>query len=215
VGPFAKTALGCLAAAIAISACGSSGGRHTLVTPSTEVRAPEQPSGAYTKVANGTNEGLSWRLSKAPNKNGDTCWKLETGPSVDLIQSAVMCDGAPKSGVGADFNTDFPFETGATTPHDIAVGLVHQAIQNAQFQFIDPTTKNITTAKPTFIDKQNGTVVWAGKSKPYLAAATITLADGSKIDCGPGDIQSAQQLSDKTEAQILQKRQFVWTCISE
>jgi hypothetical protein len=200
---------------LALAACSSSGGGHTLVTPSTEVHATEQPTGSYAQVAKATNDGLSWRLSKAPNNNGDTCWKLETGPSVDLIQSAVMCDGPPQTTAGADFNTDFPFETGATTPHDIAVGLVHQPIQDAQFQFIDPTTKNITNAKPTYINKDDGTVVWAGKSKPYLAAATITLKDGSKIDCGPGDIQSAQQLFDKTAAQILKKRQYVWTCISE
>jgi hypothetical protein len=46
-----------------------------------------------------------------------------------------------------------------------------------------------------------------------MAAVQITLTDDSKIDCGPGDIQNADQLAGKTDQQILQARQFVWTCI--
>ena len=57
--------------------------------------------------------------------------------------------------------------------------------------------------------------MWAGKSRPLMAAAQITMADNSKIDCGPGDIQGSAQLDDKTEKQILKARQFVWTCIMD
>jgi hypothetical protein len=201
--------------ALVIGAGCNSSSSPPFASPTTETRSTREPTGAFTKIAEQTNAGLHWRLSQAPGAGGQTCWKLETGPSVDLIQSALECSPPPQADVGADFNAEFPFETGATTNHDIVVGLVHQAITDAQFQFIDPRTKMITNGKPVFIDRETGTIVWAGPSRPYVASVLTTLNDGSKLDCGPGDIQSASQLSDKTEQQILKKRQLVWTCTME
>ncbi len=207
---------GCLAVGVAVSGCGSSSGKTIPFAPPTTGAPPfsalgsAKPAGAFTELAHDTNDGLSWKLSQAPGTAGATCWKLETGPSVDLILSQVECRYPTNPKATDDFNTEWPFETGAKTDHDIFVAFVRKPIKDAQFQFVGDKT-----AKPVYIDKKNGVVVWAGKSRPFMAAAQITMPDNSKIDCGPGDIQAAAQLADKSQRQILKARQFVWTCITD
>jgi hypothetical protein len=198
--------------AVIVAAGCSSSKPPPFASPTTEAPSNGKPTGSFTKIAEQTNDGLHWRLSQAPGANGTTCWKIETGPAVDLVDSALSCSPPPTASADPSFNAEFPFATGATTGHDIVVGLVHKPITDAQFQFIDPATKNLTTAKPVWIDKQNGNFVWAGKSKPLAGSVQVTLADNSKLDCGPGDIQSAGQLGDKTAQQIVKKRQLDWTC---
>jgi hypothetical protein len=200
-----------LLATIVVAGCGSSS--PPFATPTTETRSTGTPTGAFTKVAEKTSDGLHWRLSNAPGAGGTTCYKLETGPSVDLIQSAMQCPNPPTKTATPDFNTEFPFETGATTAHDIVVAVTRHPINDAQIQFVVPAGAPAKTAKPVYIDKQNGVVVWAGKSRPFVGGMQITLSDNSKIDCGPGDVQSASQLSGKSDPDILKARQFVWSCI--
>lgn len=207
---------GCLAVSVAASGCGSSSEKTIPFSPPATGAPPfsalggAKPAGGFTELAHDTNDGLSWKLSQGPGTDGATCWKLETGPSVDLIQSQVECRYPADAKATDDFNTEWPFETGAKTDHDIFVGIVRKPITDAQFQFVGDKT-----AKPVYIDKKHGLVVWAGKSRPLMAAAQITMPDNSKIDCGPGDVQSSAQLADKTDAQIIKARQFVWTCITD
>jgi hypothetical protein len=207
---------GCLAVTVALGGCGSSSEKSipfstpTTGAPPFSALGSAKPAGAFSEVAHDTNDGLSWKLSQAPGTGGATCWKLETGPSVDLIQSQVECRYPTNPRATDDFNTEWPFETGAKTGHDIFVGFVRKPIKGAEFQFVDNST-----AKPVYINNDNGTVVWAGKSRPFMAAAQIMMADNSKIDCGPGDIQASAQLADKTDVEIVKARQFVWTCIMD
>jgi len=207
---------GCLAVAATATGCGSSSEKAIPFSPPTTgappfaTVGPSKPAGAFTELAHDTNDGLSWNLSQAPGTGGGTCWKLETGPSVDLIQSQIECRYPTDPKATDDFNTEWPFETGAMTGHDIFVGFVRKPIEDAEFQFVGDKS-----AKPVYIDKDTGTVVWAGKSRPLMAAAQITMADSSKIDCGPGDIQASAQLTNKSDAEIVKARQFVWTCIMD
>ena len=213
-GTFRRAAYVCASVAL-VGACSSSKTAIPFSPPTTgappfSTSAGVKPAGAFTEIAHDTNDGLSWKLSKAPGTNGGTCWKVETGPSVDLIQTDVECRAALAAGVPDDIATEWPFETGAKTDHDIFVAFARKPIKDAQFQYVDGKT-----AKPTYLDKKNGVVAWAGKSKPTMAAAQITMADDSKIDCGPGDVQSSSQLADKSEKEISEARQFVWTCIAD
>jgi hypothetical protein len=204
---------GCVAAAAAVSGCGSSSHKAIPFSPPTTGAPPfsalnsPKPAGTFAELVHDTNDGLSWKLSQAPGTDGATCWKLETGPSVDLTLSQIECRKAADPKATDDFNAEWPFETGAKTDHDIFVAFVRKPINDAQFQYVGDKT-----AKPVYIDKDKGIIVWAGKSRPFMAAAQITMPDGSKLDCGPGDIQSSTQLDGKTDQQILKARQFVWTC---
>ncbi|HET9729756.1 MAG TPA: hypothetical protein VFR41_10065, partial [Acidimicrobiia bacterium] len=112
--------VGCIALA-AVSSCSSGSSGPAFAPPTTGAPSSIQPTGAFTKIAERTNDGLHWRLSQAPGAQGTTCWKLETGPSVDLIQSQVECRAAPSKVATADYNTELPFATSATTDHDIVV----------------------------------------------------------------------------------------------
>jgi hypothetical protein len=81
-----------------------------------------------------------------------------------------------------------------------------QKVNDATFQFTDHSTR-----KPVFIDKDQGIVVWAGKSRPFVGSVAL-IVDNGDFGCGPGDITSADQLAGKTEREVLDARQFVWTC---
>ena len=207
-GTFQRAA--CLGAAVALLAACSSSKHVTYVTPTTGARSTAKPAGPFKEIAHGTDDGLSWKLSEAGGPAGTTCFKLETAPTVDLIQSDVECPPTPNPNAGDDFNTEFPFETGAKTDHDIVVGVVRKPLKSAEFQFVDGPN-----AKPKFLDKKRGIVVWAGKSRPFVGSVALTLEDGFDLGCGPGDIQSAEDLGGKPEKQLLDARRFVWTCINQ
>jgi hypothetical protein len=145
--------LSCAALAL-IAGCSSSAKSIPFATPTTQAPSPEQPTGAFRKLAERTNGGLHWKLSQAPGNNGHTCWRLETGPPVVLIQSALECRAPADPNAGTDFNTEFPFETDTTTGYDIVVGFVRRPVKNAQFQYVGGKT-----ADPVFVDKKQGVVV--------------------------------------------------------
>jgi hypothetical protein len=170
-----------------------------------------QPTGAFTQAATGASGGLEWTLSKGPGTRNSTCWKLETTPPVDLLDKGPVCllPKDPKV-VGRGLAVQFPFQSGATGAHDIVVGIAppSERVRDVRFDFT-----NTATAPPTYLDKNNGIVVWAGNSRPFLGAGTITLADGATLGCGPGDVVGIDQLLGKSEQQLLDYRKYPWGCI--
>jgi hypothetical protein len=163
--------------------------------------------GDFVEVANGDDDGLEWTLYRAPAAAGGTCWKLETEPAVDLLQEPTHCQ-SPVPTEERWFRIDSPYATGATEDHDIVVVSVPEKVKSATVQFVDESEE----AEPTFLDEENGLVVWAGKSRPFLGSMTITMPDGYEVACGPGDISNALQLSEEPEPKILETRRHPWTC---
>jgi hypothetical protein len=167
-----------------------------------------EPPAGFEVVASGRSGGLGWTLSSKPGDDGATCWHLDTEPEVEQLQSDTECLRKYDPKLPRAFATEFPFGTAATGNHDIVVAIVPGRVRKAAFGFA-----NGDRSEPTYLDEDAGVVLWAGESRPYLAGVAITLADGTRLGCGPGDTTSASQLEGRTEAELLDIRQFVWTCL--
>jgi len=169
-----------------------------------------EPPAGYTEVASGESDGLTWTLSSQPDPDvdGGTCWHLDTEPEVEQLLSDTECRPPVDDELPRDFNSEFPFGTPATGAFDILVGIIPDEIAEAEFGFADGSA-----AEPVFVDEERGIIVWAGPSEPFLGGVAVTLADGVRLGCGPGDIVSSTQLEDMTEEQLVEIRQFVFTCL--
>lgn len=173
--------------------------------------SPPEVVGAFTTLASGRSAGLAWQLAQAPGTSGATCWKLETVPAVDLLRPDPVCVAAAGSAAGGrGFAVRFPFQSGATGALDIVVGVVPEPVRAAQLAFVDGST-----AAPTYLDQKHGIVLWAGRSRPFLGAGTITLADGATLSCGPGDVIAIGQLAGKSEQELLEYRGYPWSCVED
>jgi hypothetical protein len=200
-----------LAVAALVGACGGDARREpdatTTTTRAPAVAAPT-PAGDFAVLAGGNASGLRWTLSRAPASDDGTCWRIETDPPVDLLLGSTECRPRPDPAQPRDFGTEFPFGTGATGEYDIVVGVVPGGVAGAEFAFVDGTTE-----PARFLDREQGIVVWAGTSRPFLAAVTLTTSDGERLGCGPGDVMRASQLVGKTDQELLDARRYVWTCM--
>jgi hypothetical protein len=164
--------------------------------------------GEFEKVADGDDGGLTWTLLSAPAAAGGVCWKLETEPEVDLVLEPEHCTSPLPLSQPVAQRIDFPYAGSTKTDHDIVVASVPSTIERAEFGFSDGTT-----AEPSYLDAEGGIVVWSGPSRPAAAAVTMTLEDKLIVDCGPGDITTALELYNATDAKLREARQFVWTCL--
>ncbi len=189
---------------------------YTTTTPGpttplvTTPNGEPQREGDFEEVASGDDGGLEWTLSRAPAAGGGVCWKLETDPELTLVREPEHCDGVLPADMPVAFRADFPYagDIRSGADHDIVVGVIPAEIEKAEFGFADGSS-----APPTYLDVASGIVVWAGSSRPVAAAVEITLADGTPLGCGPGDVTSALELYEAPEAKLLDIRQFVWTCL--
>ncbi|MGQ0826390.1 MAG: hypothetical protein ACT4OX_15405 [Actinomycetota bacterium] len=206
-----------VAVTLALGACrGDDGGEADGPPPTTVgsttplvTTANGEPAreGEFEELASGDDDGLEWTLSRAPASGGGVCWRLETNPELDLVREPTHCDSAVPPDTPLGFRIDFPYSSGITTDHDIVVGVVPAPIDSAEFGFADGTS-----AEPTYLDEEAGIVVWAGASRPVAGSVDIA-AEGLRYGCGPGDVTSALQLYGQSDAQLIDARQFVWTCL--
>ena len=213
-----------LSAALALSACSGDDDDGEGTDPTEPPKTASEPTsttplvttpngepernGDYEEVASGESDGLAWTLSKAPAAGGGLCWKLETDPELELVRASEHCDVPLPDDQPLAIRVDFPYASDIRDDHDIVVGVVPGGkIESAEFGFSDGAT-----AEPTYIDEDSGVFVWAGPSRP-VAAAIDLVADGNRIACGPADITSALELFEAPEAQLLDVRQFPWTCL--
>ena len=168
-----------------------------------------QPVGAFAAVASGNKDGLAFTVSRAPSTLGGTCWRIETTPKVDILDTTQRCYPARDPKEDRALAVEFPFQSGATGANDIVVGVVPEQVKDATFAFSDGST-----AKPVVLDNGQGVIVWAGKSRPFAGALTMTMADGAVFGCGPGDVTKPEQITGLTERQLLDDRKFFWSCLS-
>lgn len=166
------------------------------------------PPEGFDLVASGQSSGLRWALSRKPGPDGGTCWHLDSEPKLKQLQSDTECLRERDPQRSRAYDTEFPFGTDASGEYDIVVAIVADRVKAARFGFDDGSR-----AEPTYLGPDTGIVVWAGASRPFITGAVITLADGAQLGCGPGDISRPSELEGRSEDDLLDIRQFVWTCL--
>jgi hypothetical protein len=207
-----------LGAALVLGACSSDGGGDTsmptsrasttiasttplVTTPNGEPRR----EGDYETVASGNDDGLDWTVDRAPAAGGGACWRVTTDPELDFVFADEHCV-TPVAGPSW-FTVDFPQVARLKPDHDIVVLSSPAPIKQATFAFADGTD-----AEAVFMSDDGTVAVWAGAADPVALSVALTLDDGTEAACGPGDVQSADQMRGKSDKQIREIREFPWTC---
>ena len=95
-----------------------------------------------------------------------------------------------------------PIDGTGDTPYEM-LGLLVPKGSTVEAVFFDGTRR------PVPVDA-DGLALYAGSREPVLGAMTITLADGTKLDCGPGTINGP---SDVGSGDAVDAFDAPWNCL--
>jgi hypothetical protein len=173
-----------------------------LVTPTT------QPSpvaaGSYAAVASGNTNGITWTLLRAPGTRGTDCWKWQATPPVKVLDAGSgggRCYLTPQPGDAADDATVFAVRS---VPGGRYSALAVQFPKEAA-----TATVGLAGGKLEQLQPSGRYLVRVGPSSPLPAYLAVTFADGSKIECGAGNVLSVDDLRTTSDSDV---RLGDWAC---
>ena len=146
-----------------------------------------EPVGPYTQVADGSMSGVTYHVFRSASSKGGTCWRVDATPAYD--------DPIAR---GADRHVCVPSLTESGDPADEAQFVV-DASDRSVYEMIGALLPHGATAVLTMGDgttrtlpvDANGLALYVGPPAPIAGYLEVTLADGTKLACGPGSVTSA------------------------
>jgi hypothetical protein len=169
--------------------------RGKVVTPTT--LPPPTASGAYAPAVSGNTNGVNWTLLRAPGTRGTDCWKWSATPPVKVLDTKAdgsRCYLAPQPDDSAADATVFAVRSAPRGSYSaLAVQLPKPAAK---------ATLGLAGGKLEELKPSGQYLVRVGPSSPLPAFLTVTFSDGSKIECGAGNILSADDLTTTTDQQV-------------
>lgn len=167
---------------------------------------PREPAGPFAPVQSGTSNGVTWTLSRAPGTSGTECWKFDANPP--LPQSGLKqptdprCVTPPAKDADPEDTVYFPVEGNGTGSYDGLAIVLPPGAKDLTLGFVGGKMQPLTAAP---------VVVWVGPSDPVKGYVGVTLADGTKLDCGAGAITTPADLNDPAVTQNVASA--AWGCV--
>jgi hypothetical protein len=147
----------------------------------------------YTVATSGTTNGVTWKLERAKGENGTICWHFDATPPLAQVitnrPDGARCIAPPAAGDAPEDTVQFPVDGKDSGSYDALAVSLPAGAKALTLGFVGGKTQP-ETPTPLF--------VWVGPSSPTPAYFGVTLADGTKIDCGAGAVSSVSDLTDDT-----------------
>ncbi len=153
----------------------------------------KKPAGAFTTVRSGTTNGVTWSLQRAPGTAGTVCWRWKASPP--LPEAGLKRPGDPRCVTRAGAHPDpedtvtFVVDGNGTGSYDALAIELPAGAKDVKLGLVGGKIMPLA-AGPV--------VVWVGPTEPAKGYLGVTLADGTKLDCGAGAIATPDDLTDPT-----------------
>jgi hypothetical protein len=173
-----------------------------VVTPTTQ--PPPDAAGSYASVASGNANGVAWTLLRAPGTRGTDCWKWQATPPVKVLDAKAdgsRCYLKPQPGDTADDATVFAIRS---VPGGRYSALAVQLPKDAT-----SATLGLAGGMREQLKPSGRYLVRVGPSSPLPAYLAVTFADGTKIECGAGNVLSLDDLPSTSDADV---QHGDWAC---
>jgi hypothetical protein len=183
--------------------------------------AVDTPSTPFWPLATGTTAGVTYQVSRAGSRDGGSCWRTTTMPPYDAV-----------IGNGPEHDVCLRNVSGSDDPAD-QVQFVVDAGQQSYFEMLGVQLPPGATAVLTLGDGTTtpmvpgptGLALYVGSAAPIAGYLEVTLADGTKLACGPGSVTSASEATGATNGPAgtntgsdinrqLELRGQPWACLS-
>jgi len=177
--------------------------------PSSTDVGGEDPAGPYELMTEGTIDGVTWQVLRAPATSDGSCWRLEAQGEIPLDPiAATEQDGstclAPID-PAVDEQVQIVFDTGSAAPFEGLVAVLPPGSQ-ARLFFVDRTRQDVP------VDPR-GFLVWVGPTDPMPVVLQVTGPDGTQSECGPGSVSSLEDLDALSPDQVAALRDAPWLCL--
>lgn len=174
-------------------------------TGAVEVQAPDPkliqtnavadvPNTPFVPLTSGTTAGVTYQVFRAGSRAGGSCWRTTALPQYDAV-----------IGVGNDHDVCLPNVSATDDPSD-QVQFVVDAGELSPFEMLGvqlpPGAVAVLTlgdgTTTTMVADPSGLALYVGPASPIAGYLEVTLADGTKLACGPGSVTSAAEATGAT-----------------
>jgi hypothetical protein len=163
-----------------------------IVVPNAAVQ-PVDLAEPYTVATSGTTDGIAWKLERAKGKNGTVCWHWNAKPPLTQVLSnrpdGARCIPPPAAGDPPESMVQFAVDGNGSGPYDALAVSLPVGVKALTLGFVGGKTQAETPMN---------LFVWVGPASPAPAYLGVTLANGTKIDCGAGSVSTAADLTDSS-----------------
>jgi hypothetical protein len=152
----------------------------------------KEPAGPFATVKSGTNNGVQWALQRAPGTNGTQCWRWQATPP--LPQAGLKRPSDPRcvtrvpSDADPEDTVTFVVDGNGTGAYNALAVALPAGAKDLTLGFVGGKTQPLPTS--------NNLAVWVGPAEQVPGYLGLTLADGTKLDCGAGAISVPADLND-------------------
>jgi hypothetical protein len=173
---------------------------------------PHDLATRYATVKSGTANGVTWQLQRARASDGSDCWLWKATPAITQVikdrNDGARCITPPSPTDDPADATQFVVVSDGSGPYS-ALGVLLPANTKAlTLGFVGGKLQSVPV--PT---QASSPFVWTGPTSPQPAYLEVTLADGSKLECGAGSISSAGDLFGIDDAEAARLAKSPWACI--
>jgi hypothetical protein len=175
------------------------GSRVAVSPPPPNELAGSRPSvprltGTYQVVRAGFDDGVAWKLLRAPAADGLECWRWSASAPLHVhvpsLPDGARCMVPPVPGASVDDAFVFLITSTGQDAYDAVAMQVPASARGAILGFVGGATQRASFGASPW--------VWVGRTTPRLAYIGVTLADGSKVTCGLGAVGGLDDLTDAT-----------------
>jgi hypothetical protein len=173
----------------------------------TEAKNPE-PAGSYVTVQSGNTDGVTWALQRAKSTvAGYECWRWQSTPTIAIVAA----DAHGNRCIPVIDPTDDPSNQAVFVASSNGKGkfdlLAIRLPVNARSVAVSPIGGQATTAPAS-----GDAFVWVGPVADKAGFAVVTLADGTRLLCGPGSITLPSDWSSVDATKKAQLMASPWAC---
>jgi hypothetical protein len=164
----------------------------SLMSTGTELPKKE-PAGPFMTVKSGTTNGVKWSVQRAPGTADTVCWRFQATPP--LPEAGLSRPGDPRCVTKAGANpapedtVTFVVDGNSNGPYDALAIQLPPGAKDVKLGFVGGRVMSLPASQ---------LVVWVGPSEPVKGYVGVTLADGTRLDCGAGAIATPADLTDPT-----------------
>jgi hypothetical protein len=178
----------------------------TEVSTVSELPAIE-PSAPFEVVTSGTDAGVTWALERSPGTEETTCWRFTaTPPLAQQNEAGYRCLQGLRSDAEPDEQVEFLAYGNGQGSYDALAVTLPDGVNELRLGFVG-NTSTIDVPVPS----EETPLVWVGPPSPLKAYLGVTLADGSKLDCGAGGVTTAGDLINPQLTDMLHLS--AWACL--
>jgi hypothetical protein len=178
----------------------------TQISTVSELPAIE-PSAPFEVVISGTDAGVTWALERAPGTEETTCWRFTATPALaQQNEAGYRCLQGLRTDAEPDEQVEFLAYGNGQGSYDALAVTLPDGVNELGLGFVG-STSTIDVPVPT----EETPLVWVGPPSPLKAYLGVTLADGSKLDCGAGGVTTADDLINPQLTDMLYLS--AWACL--